>query len=171
VWLSNGLAGWRSVGFDFPLRLNYIHVWGYTVLAFAAASLCAKSGPLAVAIERIKRPLQLDKGLARLASLTCGVYLFHGIIMATGVNGSAWLSRDHAPVLRLLLFVITMMGSFLLAWGFAWFIQVAMPALLRLRLKQRRHFEEEIELANRAGNEQAFPLGSEANEARSHLSG
>jgi hypothetical protein len=82
---------------------------------------------MAVAIEKTKRPPRVDQELARLASLTCGVYLFHGIIMATGVNGSAWLSREHAPVLRLLLFAITMVESFLAAWAFAWFIQ-AIPS-------------------------------------------
>ncbi len=138
VWLSNGLVSPRSLGFEFPMRLNYIHVWGYSILAFAAASLCAKNGPMAVAIERTKRPPRLDTGLTRLASLTCGVYLFHGIIMATGVNGSGWLSRDHAPVLRLLLFAITMVESFLLAWVFAWFMRVAIPMLLRTRLKTAR---------------------------------
>lgn len=168
VWLSHGLVSWRCAGFDFPLRLNYIHVWGYTVLAFAAASLSVKSGPLAVAIESIKRPLQVDKAVERLASLTFGVYLFHGIIMATGVNGSAWLERDHAPVLRLVLFAITMMESFLLAWGFAWFIQVGAPVLLRARLKWQRQINEEIASTNRAENEQASPLGSDAKEARSH---
>jgi hypothetical protein len=138
VWLSNGLVSPRSVGFEFPLRLNYIHVWGYSILAFAVASLCATNGPMAVAIERMKRSPRVDKGLARLASLTCGAYLFHGVIMATGVNGSAWLSREHAPVSRLLLFAITMIESFLFAWAFAWFIQVAIPTLLRTSFKTAR---------------------------------
>jgi hypothetical protein len=141
VWLSGGLVTLRSVGFEFPLRLNYIHVWGYSILAFAVASLCATDGLMAVAIERMKRPLRVDKGLAQLASLTCGVYLFHGVIMATGVNGSAWLNRDHAPVLRLLLFAITMVESFLAAWAFAWFIQVAIPTLLRTSFKTARFWK------------------------------
>jgi hypothetical protein len=141
VWLSGGLVTLRSVGFEFPLRLNYIHVWGYSILAFAVASLCATDGLMAVAIQRMKRPLRVDKGLAQLASLTCGVYLFHGVIMATGVNGSAWLNRDHAPVLRLLLFAITMVESFLAAWAFAWFIQVAIPTLLRTSFKTARFWK------------------------------
>lgn len=124
VWLAQGLVSLRSLGFEFPLRLNYIHIWGYSILAFAAASLCAKDGPMAVAIEKMKRPVWLDKGLARLAAMTFGVYLFHGIIMATGVNGSGWLHWDHVPAPSLLLFAVTIIESFLLAWAFAWFLRV-----------------------------------------------
>ena len=62
--------------------------------------------------------------------------------MATGVNGSAWLSREHAPVLRLLLFAITMIESFLSAWAFAWFIQVAIPTLLRTSFKTARFWKD-----------------------------
>jgi len=138
VLLSQGLVSPRSLGFEFPLRLNYIHIWGYSILAFAVASLCAENGPFAVATGRMKRPLWLDKGLARLASLTCGVYLFHGIVMATGINGSGWLKQEHAPVLRLLLFAITIIEAFLLAWVFAWFMQVVIPMLSRIRLKAGR---------------------------------
>ncbi len=160
VWLSHGLVNPRSLGFEFPLRLNYIHVWGYSILAFAAASLCARNGPMAVAIERTKRPPWLDQGLARLASLTYGVYVFHGIIMTTGVNGSQWLSREHAPVLRLLLFAITIIESFFLAWVFAWFMQVAVPAILKTASK-RRDFGEEIRVAKLRGNKQILPPGPE----------
>ncbi len=138
VWLSNGLVSPRSLGFEFPPRLNYIHVWGYAVLAFVAASVCAKNGPMAVAIESMKRPPWIDKGLARLAPLTCGVYLFHGVIMATGVNGAGWLLRENAPVLRLVLFAITIIESFLFAWAFAWIMQAAIPMLLRTFLRTAR---------------------------------
>jgi len=140
VWLADGQVSPRSLGFEFPLRFNYSHVWGYSVLALAAASLCAKNGPLAAAVERTKRPLWLDLTLARLASLSYGVYVSHGIIMATGVNGSAWLVQVHAPFLRLLLFFITMLESFLVAWAFAWFMEVALPTAFRAGLRAARRW-------------------------------
>jgi len=156
VWLSPGLVSVRSLGFEFPLRTNYIYVWGYLVLAFVAASVCAKNGPLAVAFERMKRPPWLDHGLARLGALTYGVYVFHGIIMATGLNGSGWLSREHAPYLRLLLFAITIIESLLLAWIFAWFMRVAIPALLKTRLKGAQ-LEGAIRAAKWRANKQTTP--------------
>jgi hypothetical protein len=112
-----------------PLRLNCIHPWGYTAPAFTAASLCAKDGALARFMVRTQHVPWLDHGLIRPGSLTYGVYVFHGIILATGINGSAWLSMDHAPVHRLLLFAITPVEAFLLAWAFAWVRQVAIPKL------------------------------------------
>lgn len=131
IWLGHGEVTLRSGGYMFPLRLNGIHLWGYTALAFTAASLCAKDGTLARFMARTQLVPWLGHGLTRLGSLTYGVYVFHGIIMATGINGSTWLSRDGAPVLRLLLFAVTVFEAFLFAWTFAWCSQVAFPRLWR----------------------------------------
>lgn len=132
IWLGHGEVTARSGGYIFPLRLNFIHLWGYTVLAFTAASLCAKDGALARFMVRTRHVPWLNLGLMRLAELTYGVYILHGIIMATGVNGAAWLSKDGAPVLRLLLFAITIFEAFLLAWAFAW-CRVELPKVWRNR--------------------------------------
>ena len=118
VVLSHGAVSSRSLGFELPLRLNYMHVWGYALLAFAAASLCSPTGPLAVAVEAVKLPRWAEHILSRLSSLTYGAYAFHGIIIATGLNASLFLERPHAPVLRLILFSITVLESFFLAWVF-----------------------------------------------------
>jgi peptidoglycan/LPS O-acetylase OafA/YrhL len=158
AWWSQDLAEPRTLGFGFPLRLHYIHIWGYSILALCAASLCAKRGAMAGALERIRHLPWLEKRLAQLAPLTYGVYAFHGLTMATGINGWRWLSRDHAPALRLLLFAITLAESFLLAWGFAWCTQVAMPWLLKAYLKKRRDFGEDFWATNSRRTNPITPL-------------
>ena len=108
----------NSLGFAFPLRVNYVYVWGYLILALTAASLCTPTGGLAVGVEGLTLPGWADKMLVKIASLTYGVYAFHGLIMATGMNAGTLLAQPHAPGLRLLLFAITVVQAFLIAWGF-----------------------------------------------------
>jgi hypothetical protein len=106
-----------GLDFEYPLRLHYSHIWGYSVIAFAAASLASRNGRLADAIEKLPLPASVDKAVLTMASLTYGAYVFHGTLMATGVNAASILARLHAPGL-LLLFTITALEAFLLAWLF-----------------------------------------------------
>jgi hypothetical protein len=106
-----------GLDFEYPLRLHYSHIWGYSVIALAAASLASRNGRLADAIEKLPLPASVDKAVLTMASLTYGAYVFHGTLMATGVNAASILARLHAPGL-LLLFTITALQAFLLAWLF-----------------------------------------------------
>lgn len=115
--VSAAIGTAAGLGFEYPLRLHYSHIWGYSVIAFAAASLASRNGRLAVAIERLRLPASVDKAVLTVASLTYGAYVFHGTLMATGVNAASILARLHAPGL-LLLFTITAVEGFLLAWLF-----------------------------------------------------
>jgi len=101
--------------FDYPLRQNFAHVGGYTLLAFAAASLCARDGWPARAVERLAVPPWVDALTFNLASLTYGAYAFHGLIMASGLN-AALAGQSPGPGMTLLLSVITAVQSFVLAW-------------------------------------------------------
>jgi len=106
-----------SVGLEFPLRLNFAHVWGYSVLAFAAASLCSPNGWPAVAVDRLRAPGWLDALVFKLSSLTYGAYAFHGLIMSTGLS-IALLAPFNYPQGFGLYFAVTVVQSFLIAWMF-----------------------------------------------------
>ena len=107
-----------GLNFNYPLGLHYAHIWGYSVLAFAAASLASPTGRLAVAAEKLPLPGWTDNALVALASLTYSVYAFQGFFLATNLNAGSILTRPHAPGLRLFLFAITTVEAFLLAWVF-----------------------------------------------------
>ncbi len=108
-----GLGGLGRLGFEFPPRIHGSHLWAYPLLALASGILCAKDGALAAGAERIRLPGWIEGGLAKLAPLTYGVYCFHGLIIATGVNGAAMLSGS--PKGRCVLLVITFLESLILS--------------------------------------------------------
>ena len=118
VALSGGEVTRRSLGFPFLLQLNCAYAWGYSVLALTAASLCSRNGRLALAVDALPLPRWTDSMVFRLASLTYGAYVFHGLLLATGTNAAMLLAWPHAPESRLLLFAVTAAQSFLIAWGF-----------------------------------------------------
>jgi hypothetical protein len=70
-----------------------------------------------------------------------------------------------------LLFAITLAESFLLAWGFAWCTQVAMPWLLKAYLKKRRDFGEDFWALSPRRTNQISPLAPELLQRRSELIG
>ena len=117
VALSQGEVSLASLGFPLGLRLNYAYVWGYSIVALVAASLCSPSGWLAIAVEALKLPGWMDRMVFKLASLSYGAYAFHGLVMATGVNAAAFLEELDPPAWGPLLFVITTVQSFLIAWA------------------------------------------------------
>jgi peptidoglycan/LPS O-acetylase OafA/YrhL len=107
-----------GLNFSYPLGQHYAPIWGYSVIAFAAASIAAPTGRLVVAIEKLPMPRWTDDVLAALASLTYSVYAFHCLFLATNLNARTLLTWPHAPGLRLLLFAITAVEAFLFAWVF-----------------------------------------------------
>jgi len=115
--VRDAIGSAAGLDFEYPLRLHYSHIWGYSVVALAAASLASRNGRLADAIEKLPLPASVDKAVLTLASLTYGAYMFHGTLMATGLNAASILAPLHAPGL-LLLFTITVLQAFLLAWLF-----------------------------------------------------
>ncbi len=108
----------RSFWYEFPLRLNYLHVLGYAALAWTAASLCAPRGLLASALEALELPRQFNGFLEKASVLTYAAYAFHGVFIATGLNFASILKQPHAPWLRLLLFAVTAFQAFVAAWAF-----------------------------------------------------
>lgn len=117
VALSQGAISPRSFGYPFHLRLNFAYVWGYSILGFTAASLCSRTGRLAIAVEGLGLPGWTDRMMFKLASLTYSAYALHGLVMATGVNAAVFLEARHPPGWGSLLFAITAVQSFLIAWA------------------------------------------------------
>ncbi len=68
----------ESLGLDFPMHTNYMHVQGYILFAFVAASLSSPHNPIAVRVRSMAVQPRLDAALSRIASLTFGAYVFHG---------------------------------------------------------------------------------------------
>lgn len=104
-----------TLGFGFPLHANYRHVWGYGVLAFAAAALCSPANPVAVRVRSMTVPLWLESGLTRIASLTYGAYVFHGAVLASTAPLARWLTLHAVHPTRLIVFMVVVVGSFSLA--------------------------------------------------------
>jgi Acyltransferase family len=151
-----------GLNFSYPLGLHYAHIWGYLVIAVAAASLAAPTGRLAVATEKLPLPGWTDNVFVSLASLTYGVYAFHCLFLATNLNARTLLARPHAPGLRLLLFAITAVEAFLLAWVFQrmvdWLKQqqwLRIPARGAVQRRQR----EVAEVLNAGGENVSIPEG------------
>jgi len=111
VWFSGGRMGIASLGFEFPPRINGSHLWAYPLLALGSGALCAKDGPLAARLDRAKLPAWIERCLSTLAPLTYGVYCFHGLIIATGINFASVLSRSSTG--RTAVFAITLLEAFL----------------------------------------------------------
>lgn len=112
VWLPGG-KGLGTLGFEFPPRIHGSHLWAYPLLAFASAILCAKDGMLAEFVEGIRIPGWIERGLANLAPLTYGVYCFHGLVIATGINGAAIFGTSLKG--RIMIWVITFLEALIVA--------------------------------------------------------
>jgi hypothetical protein len=119
VLLGRGLSGLdfpiESLGFDFPFRVNYMHVWGYSVLAFACASLCSLHNPVAAHVQRMVVPSWLDAGLLKTASLTYGAYVFHGALLDYTTKLTPWLTQHGFHRIGPIIFIPVVVGSFVLA--------------------------------------------------------
>lgn len=105
----------ESLGLDLPLRSNYMHVWGYCALAFAAASLCSPHNPIAVRVESMAVAPWLDSALSKIDTLTYGAFVFHGAVMASTAQLVPWLRHNNVRPVSPILFLVTVAGAFLLA--------------------------------------------------------
>ncbi len=115
LWLSAGRLSLGSLGYEFPLRANGSRLWGYPLLALAAASLCARDGPLARAVDGIHLSPRSQSLLAKLVAPTFGIYVFHGLVIALGLNGARFLENFPPLVSNSLVFVITLLEAAALA--------------------------------------------------------
>ena len=115
--VSGGDFSLVSLGFDFPLRVNYQHVWGYSVLALVAASLCSLDNPVAAYVQRMAVPSWVDVGLSKAAVLSYGAYVFHGLVLASisTTNLTLWLTQHGFRQIGPLIFVPVVTGAFALA--------------------------------------------------------
>lgn len=118
---SSGQLGLSGLGYEFPLRTNFSQLWGYPVLAFFAAGLCAKDSPLARAVDRRELPAWVIRGISTMAALTYGVYCFHGLIIGTGLNAASWFGGSVMH--RTALFGITLIEAIAFASAFRGFQQ------------------------------------------------
>ncbi len=101
-----------SFGLEFPFRTAYIHVWGYCLFAFAAASLCSPHNPIAVRVQSMALEPRLHSAISKVASLSYGAYAFHGLLLAVLTTPSEPFRQFGT---RPVGFLVVVVGSFLLA--------------------------------------------------------
>ncbi|MFO0810382.1 MAG: acyltransferase [Gemmataceae bacterium] len=109
-----------SLGYPVALERNWQFLWGYPVLAAAAASLASPANPLARWVDRARLSASWDRLVEALAGLTYGVYVFHGAWLVFG----QWLLHrrtDGWPdaVRAMVLFAIELAGATATAWAVA----------------------------------------------------
>jgi hypothetical protein len=109
-----------TLGYRLGLSTHYQFLWGYPILAVAAASVVAPTNLLRQWVECTSFPLPAEKLIAFLANLNYGVYFFHGAWIVFATNG---LGFGHGR----LLFLFTIASSVLCAWTF----QIAQKQLAR----------------------------------------
>lgn len=107
---------WKTLGYVFPLRENFSHVWGYPLLSLAAASLCSPHNPIESFFSRHVSEGTIFRLISALAAASYGAYCFHGAILSFGWNLSRQLG--HSPGARLAVLAMTLIEVFLLAAAF-----------------------------------------------------
>jgi surface polysaccharide O-acyltransferase-like enzyme len=124
--LGAGMANWMlvrpplaigSLGFPIGMPANYQYLWGYPLLALAAAAWCAPDGPLA-ALERLRLPARLDRAADALSRQTYGAYVFHGLILSAVWSVMRYGVAAPGPLARTVIFAGTTVGAFGAAWAF-----------------------------------------------------
>jgi len=108
-----------TFGYDYPLHRQASYLWGYPLLALAAASICAKRGPLTTAIDRLRLPPVLERVVANLSVHSYGIYCFHGLLIATGINCASRLAWLPSSASRTLVFFITIGEALMISVLFA----------------------------------------------------
>ncbi len=107
-----------SCGFPVEMPLNFQYLWGYPLVALLLASFCAPDGIIARVVERVKIGRRLDHIADRLARLTYGVYVFHGLCLAA-LKYELWsYGIVETAYVRLLLFAVVGCAAFAGAWLF-----------------------------------------------------
>lgn len=107
-----------SLGYPVGMPANFQYVWGYPLVALALTSFCAPDSIVARVVFHIKCSPGIDRALDKLARLTFGVYVFHGVMLAA-VEYVVW-SRTAADTgrIRFLTFALVAIFSFASAWLF-----------------------------------------------------
>jgi peptidoglycan/LPS O-acetylase OafA/YrhL len=107
-----------SFGFPIEMTFNYQYLWGYPVVALFLTSLCASNSCVATIIERVEVPRSVDHLVDRLARLTYGVYIFHGLFLAIVGYGLWSYGISKTSSIRIVLFVASGSMAFFTAWSF-----------------------------------------------------
>jgi hypothetical protein len=115
AWFSSPSFAFASLGLEFPFRTNLMYLWGYVLIAFVAAALCSPESFVAVQVQAMTLPQSWESFLSRLGSLTYGAYVFHGTIMASGINLGAWLKSHDVRFAGPMVFVCTVVEAFIAA--------------------------------------------------------
>jgi Acyltransferase family len=115
AWFSSPSFAFASLGLEFPFSTNLMYLWGYVLIAFVAAALCSPESFVAVQVQAMTLPQSWESFLSRLGSLTYGAYVFHGTIMASGINLDAWLKSHDVHFAGPMVFVCTVVEAFIAA--------------------------------------------------------
>ena len=107
-----------SLGYPLDMMFNYQYLWGYPLLAVAAASLCADDGWLAAILAKLTMPAGLERWLNKLALLSYGAYAFHGLILSPAIQGLRFSGWSLNSLGQLVLFLLIVVGAFFSAWLF-----------------------------------------------------
>lgn len=106
-----------SFGFPSGMRSNFQYLWGYPLLAFLAAAICAPDSGFAHWVRNWRPSAARDGMIHSLAGLTYGVYVFHGLVL-TLLRQWCWPEESLTQRSRLLIFATTTAAAFMMAWAF-----------------------------------------------------
>jgi len=124
---SHGAMVPSTLGFPATMGFNYQYLWGYPLVAVTVASFLAPDGNIARAVERLKVTARIDNMISKLASLTYGSYVFHGLVL----GGAEWVAWSYGTKYKGWgLFIAVAIASFLSAAGFEHVKKWAPRALL-----------------------------------------
>jgi hypothetical protein len=107
-----------NLGYLFPLHEKASQLWGYPLLAFAAASLCAPEGPVAKRINGIRFSPRFSLAVSSFAASTYGIYCFHGLVISSGINER--IVHGHSSLEKTLLFSLILIQAWLISIGVRW---------------------------------------------------
>jgi hypothetical protein len=110
--LGQGSVTLGSLGFPIGMAFNYQYLWGYPLLALAAASVCAPDGPFATAIDKLSMPARMEALVSAWSRLTYGAYVFHGLILAAIWNAMRQMGLPLGKLELAAAFLATTLGGF-----------------------------------------------------------
>ncbi len=118
IYATQGSLTIGSLGYPLTMKFNYQYLWGYPLLAVAAASLCAGDGWLAATLAKLTMPAGLERWLNKLALLSYGAYAFHGLILSPANQGLRFSGWSLNSLGQFVLFLLIVVGAFFTAWLF-----------------------------------------------------
>jgi hypothetical protein len=92
-----------------------MYIWGYSLFALTAASLCSPYNPVALRVRSRSSHSWLDSNLTQLASLTYAAYVFHGPALAALESVAPWIKAHGLGPVGPIVFSLAVAGSFSLA--------------------------------------------------------